>query len=100
MKIFPTRKPVARVAPSSQDSLGRGVEIAVSVGVFFVIGLMLDNAFGTKPLLIIVCTMFSMLGSFTRLWYVYVIDMQRQEKKRRESATSHMRGAEVLAEKY
>jgi hypothetical protein len=25
--------------------------------------------------------------------------MQRQEIKRRESATSHMRGAEVLAEK-
>jgi hypothetical protein len=46
-----------------------------------------------------VCTLFSMLGSFARLWYVYDIDMQRQEIKRRESATSHMRGAEVLAEK-
>jgi F0F1-type ATP synthase assembly protein I len=67
--------------------------------VFFVIGLMLDNAFGTKPLLIIVCTLFSMLGSFARLWYVYDVDMQRQEIKRRESATSHMHGAQVLAEK-
>ena len=60
---------------------------------------MLDNAFGTKPLLIIVCTLFSMLGSFARLWYVYDVDMQRQEIKRRESATSHMHGAQVLAEK-
>jgi F0F1-type ATP synthase assembly protein I len=67
--------------------------------VFFVIGLMLDNAFETKPLLIIVCTLFSMLGSFARLWYVYDVDMQRQEIKRRESATSHMHGAQVLAEK-
>ena len=99
MKLLPTRKPVVRTAVSSHDSLGRGVEIAVSVGVFFVIGLMLDNAFGTKPLLIIVCTLFSMLGSFARLWYVYDVDMQRQEIKRRESATSHMYGAQVLAEK-
>ena len=60
---------------------------------------MLDNSFGTKPVFIIVCTLFSMLGSFARRWYVYDIDMQRQEIKRRESATSHMRGAEVLAEK-
>jgi len=88
-----------RTAVSSHDSLGRGVEIAVSVGVFFVIGLMLDNAFGTKPLLIIVCTLFSMVGSFVRLWYVYDVDMQRQEIKRHESATSHMRSAKVLAEK-
>ena len=96
---MPIRKTVARTAASSDDSLGRGVEIAVSVGVFFVIGLMLDNAFGTKPVLIIVCTLFSMLGSFARLWYVYDVDMQRQEIKRRESATIHLRGAEVLAEK-
>ena len=99
MKLLPTRKSVARTAVSSHDSLGRGVEIAVSVGVFFVIGLMLDNSFGTKPVFIIVCTLFSVLGSFARLWYVYDIDMQRQEIKRRESATSHMRGAEILAEK-
>ncbi|NBY44956.1 MAG: AtpZ/AtpI family protein [Acidimicrobiia bacterium] len=99
MKLLPTRKPVARTATSSHDSLGRGVEIAVSVGVFFVIGLMLDNAFETKPLLIIVCTLFSLLGSFARLWFVYGVDMQRQENKRRESATSHMRGAKVLVEK-
>jgi len=99
LKLLPTRKPVVRTAVSSHGSLGRGVEIAVSVGVFFVIGLMLDNAFGTKPLLIILCTLFSMVGSFARLWYVYDVDMQRQEMKRHESATSHMRSAKVLAEK-
>jgi hypothetical protein len=40
-----------------------------------------------------------MLGSFARLWYVYDIDMQRQEVRRRESATSHMRGADLTAKK-
>jgi len=99
LKLLPTRKSVAQTGNSSHDSLGRGVEIAVSVGVFFVIGLLLDSVFETKPVFILACTIFSMLGSFARLWYVYDIDMQRQEIKRRESATSHMRGAEVLAEK-
>lgn len=99
MKIFPTRKPVARVALSSNDSLGRGVEIAVSVGVFLGIGLMLDNSFGTKPLFMIVCSLFSVIGSFARLWYVYDNDMQAQEIKRRNLATSHMRNAKISSEK-
>ena len=99
MKLLPIRKPVARSAASSHDSLGRGVEIAVSVGVFFVVGMLLDNAFQTRPVFMIVCSLFSILGSFARLWFVYDVDMQRQEIKRRESATSHMHGAQVLVEK-
>jgi F0F1-type ATP synthase assembly protein I len=99
LKLLPIRKPVARTAASSHDSLGRGVEIAVSVGVFFVVGMLLDNAFQTRPVFMIVCSLFSILGSFARLWFVYDVDMQRQEIKRRESATIHLRGAKVLAEK-
>lgn len=79
--------------------MGRGVEIAVSVGVFFAIGLLLDSVFETKPVFILTCTIFSMLGSFARLWYVYDIDMQHQEVRRRESATSHMFGADLTTKK-
>ncbi len=95
MKLLPTRKPVARTATSSNDSLGRGVEIAVSVGVFFMVGLLLDNAFETRPVFMILCSLFSVLGSFARLWFVYDTDMQTQEVKRRGIATRHMRNSDL-----
>ncbi len=99
MKLLPIRKPIVHTAPSSHDSLGRGVEIAVSVGVFFVVGLLLDNAFDTRPVFMILCSLFSVLGSFVRLWFVYDTDMQAQEMKRRDDATRHMRNSELLTEK-
>ena len=99
MKLLPTRKPVARAAVSSHDSLGRGVEIAVSVGVFFAIGLMLDNAFETRPLFMILCSLFSVVGSFARLWYVYDNDMQFQEVKRQKLSTSHMHDSIFVGDK-
>ena len=95
MKLLPTRKPVARTATSSHDSLGRGVEIAVSVGVFFMVGLLFDNAFVTRPVFMILCSLFSVLGSFARLWFVYDTDMQTQEVKRRGVATRHMRNSDL-----
>ena len=99
MKLLPIREPVACTAASSHDSLGRGIEIAVSVGVFLVIGLLLDNAFETRPVFMILCSLFSVLGSFARLWFVYDTDMQSQETKRREVATRHMRKSELVSEK-
>ena len=71
----------------------------MSVGVFFGIGLMLDNAFETRPLFMIVCSLFSVIGSFTRLWYVYDNDMEFQEVKRRKLSTSHMRDSKLVGEK-
>jgi F0F1-type ATP synthase assembly protein I len=99
LKLLPIRKPVARTAASSHDSLGRGVEIAVSVGVFFAVGLLLDNALETRPVFMILCSLFSVLGSFARLWFVYDTDMQAQEVKRRDGATRHMRNSELASEK-
>lgn len=90
MKLLPTRKPVARGAASSDDSLGRGAEISVSVGIFLVIGLVVDNSLGTRPIFTIVLSLFSLLGSFARMWYVYDGNMQVQEVKRRNAATSHI----------
>jgi len=99
LKLLPTRKPVVRGASSSDDSLGRGAEISVSVGVFFGIGLTLDNAFETRPLFMILCSLFSVVGSFARLWYVYDNDMQFQEVKRQKLSTSHMRDSSFVGEK-
>ena len=91
MKFLPTRKHIARTAASSNDSLGRGVEISVSVGVFLVVGLLLDNSFDTRPIFTIALSLFSLLGSFVRLWYVYDVDMQSKEAERRNIATAHIR---------
>ncbi len=99
MKLLPTRKPVVRTAVSSDDSLGRGAEIAVSVGVFFGIGLILDNAFETRPLFMILCSLFSVIGSFARLWYVYDGNMREQEVERQSMSTSHMRNTSLVGEK-
>ncbi|MBM3805517.1 MAG: AtpZ/AtpI family protein [Actinobacteria bacterium] len=86
LKLLPIRKPVVRSAGSSHDSLGRGAEIAVSVGVFFAIGLLLDNYLETRPIFMIALSLFSVLGSFTRLWFVYENDMRAREVERRNMA--------------
>ncbi|MBJ7422667.1 MAG: AtpZ/AtpI family protein [Ilumatobacteraceae bacterium] len=90
MKLLPTRKQVVRNASPSDDSLGRGAEISVSVGVFLAIGLLVDNWLGTRPIFTIALSLFSLLGSFVRMWYVYDGNMQVQEIKRQRAATSHI----------
>lgn len=69
----------------------------MSVGVFFVIGLLLDGVFETKPVFILACTIFSMLGSFARLWYVYDTDMRTQEFNRRAATTQHMQKSDLAS---
>ena len=91
MKFLPTRKQVVRGASASDDSLGRGAEISVSVGIFLVVGLVVDNSLGTRPIFTILLSLFSLLGSFVRMWYVYDGNMQVQEVKRRNAATSHIK---------
>ncbi len=80
-----------RTASPSDDSLGRGAEVSVSVGIFLVIGLIVDNSLGTRPIFTIALSLFSLLGSFVRMWYVYNGNMQVQEVKRRNAATSHFK---------
>ena len=80
-----------RGASASDDSLGRGAEISVSVGIFLVVGLVVDNSLGTRPIFTILLSLFSLLGSFVRMWYVYDGNMKVQEVKRRNAATSHIK---------
>ena len=79
-----------RTASPSDDSLGRGAEVSVSVGIFLVIGLVVDNSLGTRPIFTIALSVFSLLGSFVRMWYVYDGNMQIQEAKRKNFSTSHI----------
>ena len=78
---------------SGADSLGRGAEIALTVLVFTVIGLLLDSAFGVTPWITISLVVFSLVGNFIRMYYDYTAKMGVLEAERREMSSSHAREA-------
>lgn len=81
-----TRKlvPKRAVASGSSDSMGRGAELAVSVGLFTVGGLLLDGALDTRPWMTIGLVCFAMAGNFARMYYAYTAKMETLERERRE----------------
>ena len=79
------KRPVA----SSGDSLGRGAEMAISVLVFCVIGLVLDAIVGTTPTITIALVVFSLVGNFVRMYYQYKAAMDVQLARRLNQATRH-----------
>ena len=79
------KRPVA----TSGDSLGRGAEMAISVLVFCVIGLLLDAVVGTTPTITIALVVFSLVGNFVRMYYQYKAAMKVQLAQRLSQATRH-----------
>lgn len=79
------KRPVA----TSGDSLGRGAEMAISVLVFCVIGLLLDAIVGTTPTITIALVVFSLVGNFVRMYYQYKAVMDVQLAQRLSQATRH-----------
>lgn len=79
------KRPVA----TSGDSLGRGAEMAISVLVFCVIGLVLDAIVGTTPTITIALVVFSLVGNFVRMYYQYKAAMDVQLAQRLNQATRH-----------
>jgi F0F1-type ATP synthase assembly protein I len=79
-------------APRSDDSFGRGMDIALTVAVFFGIGFGLDRWLGTTPLFMIVLTVLALVGFFLSLKYRYDAAMRQLEAERAaKSATSGAR---------
>ena len=81
-----TRRLVPRQRIGGDDTLGRGVEIAVSVLIFTVVGLVVDARAGTTPWTTIGLFLFSVAGSFVRLYYTYTARMEIHERERRSGA--------------
>lgn len=81
----------ARMGPGD-DTLGRGPDMAITAGVFLLIGLGVDSLTNTRPLFTIVLTVLSLVGSFVRMWYVYDGRMSEMQKRRHAEATSHQHG--------
>jgi F0F1-type ATP synthase assembly protein I len=86
MKLF-VPPPRANRAPKSlsdgsPDTLGRGMDVALTLGVFLVLGWLLDNWLGTTPLFMISLTILAAVGQFLRMKYVYDAEMERLEGER------------------
>jgi F0F1-type ATP synthase assembly protein I len=84
---------VPRKQVTGADSLNRGTEIALTVLVFTVIGLLLDSAFGVMPWITISLVVFSLVGNFIRMYYTYTAKMSVLEAQRREMSSPQSREA-------
>lgn len=86
MKFFvplPRAKRASKsLAGGSTDSLGRGMDVALTLGVFLVLGWLLDRWLGTAPLFMIVLSVLSVTGQFIRMKYTYDAEMERLEAER------------------
>ena len=74
-------------AGRSDDSLGRGMDVALTLLVFLGLGWLIDRWLGVFPLFSIVLVLFAAVGSFIRMKYVYDAAMERLEAERREATT-------------
>lgn len=86
MKLLPTylrarRAPERALAssPSGSDSLGRGMDVALTLLVFLGIGWAIDAWLGIFPVFTIGLVVFAAVGTFVRLQYTYNATMERLE---------------------
>lgn len=88
--LRPRRAIANRPAPSSSsstiggdDTLGSGMDLALTVALFVVIGLLLDRWLGLFPILTVSLIVFASVGSFIRMKYAYDARMEQLEADRR-----------------
>lgn len=71
-----------RPTTSGDDSLGRGMDMALTLAVFVVLGTLVDNWLGLFPVFTISFIVFASVGSFIRMKYAYDAEMERHEAER------------------
>ena len=96
-KIRSARAPYVQRSTSS-DLFGRGMDVALALLVFVLLGWAIDNWLGTEPLFIIVFSTLAMIGGAARLKYSYDEAMRRHERERAESTRAAARAADTHAE--
>jgi len=69
----------------SGDSLGRGMDIALTLLVFLGLGALIDRWLGIFPVFTILLVVIASLGTFVRLKYTYDATMERLEAERRDA---------------
>ena len=88
MKLLTPRRPINEIQQSGQ-TLGRGMDFALVVAVFFGVGWLLDRVFGTSPWFTVVLVVVGFVGQFVKMYYEYSATMQRMEEARASKATAH-----------
>lgn len=88
-KLVPKKKATKSTLTGSSDSLGRGPEMAISVLVFTVIGLVIDSTVDSMPMFTIGLVIFSVVGNFARLYYTYGTHIEALAEQRLQGTTSH-----------
>lgn len=74
---------------SVDQGLGQGMEMALTVAVFLGIGWLVDLALDTRPVFMIALVVFSVVGQFVKMWFVYDARMTTLEAERRRGAVAH-----------
>ncbi len=75
-------------ATGSDDTFGRGMEIALTVLLFFGVGFAIDSWLGTKPVFMITLTVLASIGFFVGIKYQYAARMEQLEAERLERANA------------
>ena len=70
---------------TQSDSLSKGMEIAGTTLVFFLLGWFVDSRLDTTPLFMIAFVIVALVAQFVKLYYVYNAEMAQLEAQRRES---------------
>ena len=83
------------VERGSDDTLGRGMDLALTVLVFLAIGYVIDQWLGLFPLFTITLVVLAAVGAGVRMKYVYDATMERHEEQLRRSrrGTQHLEDA-------
>jgi F0F1-type ATP synthase assembly protein I len=79
LKLLPKPKPV-----SLDSGVSQGIEMAVGLVVFFLMGWGIDALLGTVPVFMITFTVFAMVGQFVKMYFIYSRDMRHLEEQRAE----------------
>jgi Putative F0F1-ATPase subunit Ca2+/Mg2+ transporter len=80
MKLIPP--PERRQRLFEDDSTMHGIDVALTVGVFFGIGFLLDRWLGTMPWFTIGFTVLAGIGFFAKYKYNYDAQMDRHQAER------------------
>jgi F0F1-type ATP synthase assembly protein I len=75
-------KRLPNINRSTDDKLGKGIDVALVTLVFLGIGYGLDRWLDTKPIFMIVFVVLALVGEFVRFWYDYDARMKVLETQR------------------
>ncbi|MEY3680527.1 MAG: putative F0F1-ATPase subunit Ca2+/Mg2+ transporter [Actinomycetota bacterium] len=73
----------------AEAGLGQGMEMALTLAVFFGLGWLIDGWLGTRPAFMIALTVFAVVGQSVRMWIEYDARMKRLEAERKAATSSH-----------